>query len=376
MSSRTAPRGGPGGDAVGRSRRWTASSACPRLALVPNVPMPTKLEEVLDAEWLSESLDDITEEDRIIGVEAVDSSKTLAQKVRFRVTVVGVDGQQRIRSYCVKGHLDGSPGNTLMSEARFYRELAPLLDVRTPRAYYAAVDATAGQAMIIMDDIVDMGGRFLSAHSPYSLDTTRGSLAQLARLHASTWGGARTAGLDWLSPRVGAMADVFPTELLQTLLNDGRGPEIASELRDPRNLVEALHRTADHEITCVIHGDTHSGNVYLDHEGHPSWLDWQIVQHGNWATDISYHLATVLDIETRRAHEGELLRHYLRELESHGIDVPGWDEAWEGYTLSFSYGYFLWVITQISSRAVVLIHIPRLAAALTDHDTFRRLGVV
>jgi hypothetical protein len=34
------------------------------------------------------------------------------------------------------------------------------------------------------------------------------------------------------------------------------------------------------------------------------------------------------------------------------------------------------VITRISSRAVVLIHIPRLAAALTDHDTFRRLGVI
>jgi hypothetical protein len=36
----------------------------------------------------------------------------------------------------------------------------------------------------------------------------------------------------------------------------------------------------------------------------------------------------------------------------------------------------LWVITRVSSRAVVLIHIPRLAAALTDHDTFRRLGVI
>jgi hypothetical protein len=39
-------------------------------------------------------------------------------------------------------------------------------------------------------------------------------------------------------------------------------------------------------------------------------------------------------------------------------------------------GYFLWVIIQISSRAVVLIHLPRIAAALTDHDTFRRLGAI
>jgi len=346
------------------------------LARVQNIPMPTSLEEVLDADWLSGALDDITNEDRIVAVEAVDSSKTLAQKVRFRVTVEGADGQRRLRSYCIKGHLDGSPGNTLMSEARFYRELSPLLDVRTPRAYYTGVDDAAGQAMIIMDDIVDIGGRFLSAHSPYSLDITRDSLSQLARLHASTWSGARTTGLTWLSPRIRTMAEMYPTDVLQTLLDDGRGPDIAPELRDAKNVVEAVKRTADHETTCVIHGDTHSGNVYLDREGRSCWLDWQIVQHGHWATDISYHLGTVLDVETRRSHEGDLLRHYLKELEAGGATAPGWDEAWEKYTLSFSYGYFLWVITQISSRAVVLIHIPRLAAALTDHDTFHRLGVI
>ena len=114
----------------------------------------------------------------------------------------------------------------------------------------------------------------------------------------------------------------------------------------------------------MIHGDTHSGNVYLDNQGRPSWLDWQVVQHGNWATDISYHLATVLDVETRRAHEGELLRHYLQELESHGVAAPACDDAWERYTLELLLRLLPLGITQISSRAVVLIHIPRLAAAL------------
>ena len=137
-----------------------------------------------------------------------------------------------------------------------------------------------------------------------------------------------------------------------------------------------MRRTGAHEVTCVIHADPHSGNSYLDADGRACWLDWQIVQRGHWTTDVSYHLATVLDVEDRRAHEAELLRHYLRELESCGAPAPPWDDAWEQYTLGFSYGYFLWVITRISSRAVVLIHIPRLAAALTDHDTFRRLGVV
>ncbi len=338
--------------------------------------VPTTLDAVLDPAWLGDALDDIGDGDRIVGVEEVDSSKTLAQKVRFRVTVER-DGARRTRAYCVKAHLDGSPGADILSEARYYGELAPRLDVRSPRAYYTAVDDTAEQAIIIMDDVVANGGLFMSAQTPYSLDTTRDTLGQLARLHAGTWGCNEVADLAWLSPAHHADGRHLP-----------RRPAPAAPRRRPRarrragvafgasNVAEAMRRTGAHEVTCVIHADPHSGNSYLDANGRACWLDWQIVQRGNWATDISYHLATVLDIETRRAHEAEMLRHYLRELESLGAPAPAWDEAWEQYTLGFSYGYFLWVITRISSRAVVLIHIPRLAAALTDHGTFRRLGVV
>ncbi len=342
---------------------------------MPSIPIPTTAGEVLDPEWLSVALDDLEPEDHIVEVHTVDSSKTLAEKIRFRATVEGPDGHHRIKAYCVKAHLDDSPVNTLMSEARFYRDLSSLVDIRTPRAYYTGIDETTGQAMVIMDDVIGTGGKFLSAETPYSLSTARDSLGQLAGLHASTWGDARPSDLEWLAPRIGNMVGLFPAEVLQRLLDDGRGPEIATELRKAENLIEAVRQTGRHDLTCVIHGDTHSGNVYLDSEGRASWLDWQVVQQGNWATDIAYHLGTVLDIQTRRAHERDLLRHYLGELEARGITPPVWEEAWDQYTLSFSWGYFLWVITTISSRDIVLLHIPRLAAALTDHDTFRRLGV-
>ncbi len=338
--------------------------------------VPTTLDAVLDPAWLAEALDDIGEGDRIDGVEAVDASKTRAEKVRFRVTVERADGTRETRAYCVKAHLDGSPGDDLLSEAHFYATLAPQLDVRAPRAYYTAVDDAAEQAIMIMDDVVANGGTFMNAFTPYSVSTARDTLGQLARLHAATWGCEGLTDLDWLAPRIVGMADMFPLDMLQELLDDGRGPDVAPELRSAENVAEAMRRTGAHEITCVIHADPHSGNSYLDVDGRACWLDWQIAQRGNWATDIAYHLGTVLDIETRRAHEAELLRHYLAELSAAGGPALGWEAAWDLYTLSFAYGYFLWVITRISSREVVLVHIPRLAAALTDHDTFRRLGVL
>jgi aminoglycoside phosphotransferase (APT) family kinase protein len=346
----------------------------PRLIADPIDPVPQELATLLDPVWLARALDDIGEGDRILAVEQVDTSRTLARKVRFRVTVEDAEGGRRTRAYCVKAHFEDDGPGTMAPEAHFYRELAPRVGIRTPRAYYTGLDDD-GRALVIMDDVVGNGGRFLGAHEPYSLETTRDSLGQLARLHAATWGDPTPAGCEWLQPRVFDMIGRIPAALLQQLLDDGRAEGLASELHVADDLLEAVARTAALPPTCVLHGDTHSGNVYLDADGRACWLDWQVIQPGHWSTDVSYHLGTVLDVEQRRAHEADLLRHYLSELAGQGVDPPAWDDAWERYTLGFSFGFFLWSITRISSRAVVLLHMPRLGAALTDHDTYRRLGI-
>lgn len=333
--------------------------------------VPADLATVLDPHWLAEALDVVDGDDRIVGVEQVGSTRTVAEKVRFVVTVEGAGGIRR-HALCAKAHFDDGL-NSLLTEAHFYRDLRPRLAVRAPRAYYTGIDEAANRGLIVMDDVVALGGRFLDAHEPYSVATCRDALSQLAVLHAATWDDAPDG--DWLAPRISRMASLFPTDALQDLLDDGRGPDLPAFLRDAPTLQAAMDRTAEVAPTCVVHGDTHSGNAYLDRDGRVCWLDWQITQRGHWSTDVSYHLGTVLDVGTRRAHEADLLRNYLDELGSQGVDPPPFDEAWERYTLGFTWGYFLWTITRISSRAVVLLHVPRLGAALADHDTFRRLGV-
>lgn len=337
-------------------------------------PAPAELDHVLDLEWLTAALADVAATERVVRAEPIGTSRTLAQKVRFTVEIVGPDGARRTRAYCVKGHFDPGEPDTLTTEVRFYRNMRPTLDMRAPRAHYTGIDETTGRSLIIMDDVDSDGGRFLSAHQPYSPATCRDALAQLARLHAATWAD-EAWDVDWLAPRIAPMAQMLPTDGLQALLDDGRGVEVEPGLLDAGRLQRAMVTTATLPPTCVIHGDTHSGNAYLDADGRACWLDWQITQRGHWSTDVSYHIASVLDIEDRRAHEQALLRGYLDELAALGVNPPPWDEAWEHYTLGFTWGYFLWVITRITSRAIVLLHIPRLGAALSDHDTFRRLGV-
>jgi hypothetical protein len=207
--------------------------------------VPTTLEAVLDAEWLGQVLDDIGDGDRIVGGGGR-PSKTLATKVRYRLTLERADGARETRAYCVKAHLDGSPGADILSEARFYGELAPRLDVRSPRAYYTAVDDAAQQAIIIMDDVVANGGQFLGARTPYSLATTRhpgqlrGCMRQLGLRRRRQPRLAHRAWRPWPT------CSHRPTQLPSTTDAGPTSPELRS-----RRTWQRRCGVPAHEVTCV-----------------------------------------------------------------------------------------------------------------------------
>jgi aminoglycoside phosphotransferase (APT) family kinase protein len=336
-------------------------------------PIPVAAESVLDPAWVHTAFA-LGPDERVVEVVPVDALKTVADKLRFRVEIDD-GGTGRTLHCCAKAHFGETGPGSLVTEAHAYRDLLPHVGVRAPRTHHVAVDDAAGRAIVVMDDVEAQGGRFLSAHEPYDVDLVRATLSQLALLHASTWDDRRWSRLDWLAPRYG-MVDWFTDEKLQSLLDDGRGPDVPAYLRDAAHLRAAVERSAEMPGTCVVHGDTHSGNSYLDADGTSHWLDWQITQWGPWALDVSYHLGTVLTIDDRRAHETALVAHYVDELASHGVAAPSAADAFDAYASGFAWGWFLWVITSISSRAVVLEHVPRLTTAIDDHRSLARLGVV
>jgi hypothetical protein len=342
------------------------------MAQLPAPSIPFTREELLDPAWLHAALDDIGDDDTIVAVETTGTSKTRLEKLQFAVTVNGPGGE-RVGYYCAKASLDGSGGGSA-AEAMFYIDVAPRLEVRSPRVHFAAVDGMA--SIIVMDDIVALGGHFMNPHFPFTQEIVRETLSQLARLHATTWGLGPVADIPWLGHGLARFVAMHDAEALQKLLDDGRAEGFAPEICSGENLVAALRAQQEFGVTCLLHGDTHTGNVYLDPEGRASFFDWEVVQTGHWAQDVAYHLGTALTIEDRRANEQELLQFYLAELAANGAPAPSFDEGWELYRRSFSYGYLLWVITMIRGRDEVLQHMPRLGAALTDHQTYRLLGVV
>jgi len=176
-------------------------------------------------------------------------AQVLAQAGYDLYLAVSINGVSRDMVAVVRQEADGSlamaPDEVKRCGLVVPTPLAPLPDGKIalsnlPNVTYS-YDA-AQQAIIIMDDVVANGGRFMSAQTPYSLDIARDTLGQLARLHATTWGCEQVADLAWLSARVTPMADIFPLDQLQLLLDDGRGPDVAPELRSAANVAEAMRQ--------------------------------------------------------------------------------------------------------------------------------------
>jgi Phosphotransferase enzyme family len=348
---------------------------------VTSAPVPDSLEQALSPQWLTAAL-----QERFPGVEicavvpgpVVDRISTNA---RFIIECADSLPDGLAPALCIKGYFNeigraacyvGAP------EAGFYRDLAAATGVRTLKSVYADIDPATRHGVIITEDVVAQGGTFLDGNSPYTPDQTAQTLAEFARLHAATWIDPGWATAEWLAPRLGGVLNVWgpstTIDIVSANLDGPNGQRVPNEVCDAHRLVDAYQRliavTAAETATkpwCVIHGDAHVGNLFLDADRIASLVDWQLVQRGMWYLDVGYHIASTLTVDDRRRAEKDLLRHYLDALSSHGVTPPIWDEAWRAITFGIVHGFFLWAITTKMQPAIIATLLHRLGTAVADH---------
>ncbi|MET7337826.1 phosphotransferase [Nonomuraea sp. NPDC005650] len=342
-----------------------------------NNPAPLSLEEVLSPAWLGQALNL-----PVRSVEVVETIKTVATKVRFRVDLA--TDADAVRAYCAKGVFGSGPlapgyARITQTEANFYRELAATVGVNTARPRYTAIDGRTGHGLSVMDDVVAAGGRFLTPLEPYSPKEAMASLEQLAVMHALHWGGAGLDGHAWLRNRLADLAEspLRTVAELQELLDDPRGDALPAAIKDAGRVTRALQALARHtdgQIDTLVHGDAHAGNLFVL-DGATSLVDWQLLQRTNWGLDVAYHLGAVLSVEDRRESERDLLDYYLQRLAALGVMAPSRQEAWDVYRAGVAYGYYLWAVTRRVDPPVIHEFCKRLGTAVADLESFELLGV-
>jgi aminoglycoside phosphotransferase (APT) family kinase protein len=153
---------------------------------------------------------------------------------------------------------------------------------------------------------------------------------------------------------------------------------LPAAIKDAARLAAGMRQLGQSDesgTTCLVHGDAHAGNVFLNPDGSVGVIDWQVVHRGNWACDVAYHIGAVLSVETREKAERDLLAHYLDRLAAHGGQPPSWDVAWDSYRRFLVYGYFLWAMTRFVDEDITVEFVKRLGTAVAQHESFEVIGV-
>ena len=355
--------------------------------LAPNLPMRA---EDIDAEWVTSALRTSGHNLTVTNVRIVEVIKGTSTKVRIALEYDEAGGALNLpNAMCVKGGLeDHSERFKTMyaDEAFFYGTVGPEIPLNMPKCYFAGSDPDSWQSLILMEDLVDSKATFCRAQEPFSFDHIHRRMQMLAGMHARTWecdeikpGGA----WDRFESRFhGPFSSSYMEHYLQPdiwryYVESPRGAAVSVDLHDADRMRRALARLGEIELEeplCLIHGDTHPGNLYVEADGTPGFLDC-IGGKACWWLEIAYHIVCACDIATRPKWEGALLSSYLDALSSHGIDAPDFDTAWLRYRQSLAHAFFIFQIneTHFQTESTNTAYNARIGIAMIEHDTMRLL---
>lgn len=273
-----------------------------------------------------------------------------------------------------------------LNEMRFYRDVAPRLPINVPRCFFAGSDPASHQSIVIMEDLAARGVQFLRPQQPSSYARVEAFLDAIARFHAHGWNSPALdddGAFGWVREPFGHWSRVYQQRYLQPevwahYMAQPRAAAVSVSLHDRERMaaaLDALARLNQSADKVLAHGDLHLGNLYVEADGTPGFLDAQIAR-SSWCQDVAYHMIAALDIGDRRRWEQALLSYYLQRLAYHGVSAPpGFDAAWRAYRAQVAYGLFIFLIneTRFQTEAANTAYAARFGAAAVDHGTFALL---
>jgi hypothetical protein len=349
-------------------------------------PYPASL-DAIDAAWLSAAL-----AERYPGVRVDEARPTTkiggtATKIRIELTFKPPAGQAGApASLWAKAGFEGRgahQGDAFANEVHFFRDLAPTLPANPPLSYYGDIDPATGNGIVLLEDLLLRRAEFATAATQLRLDEVVAVLELQARYHAFLWRSPRLFELPWLRTG-GVMAETRMVdqyfELWDRSVELPRFAAVPPALRERRLVQRCVAQLIDDlsaEPTCLVHGDSHTANLFFEPDGSVGYLDWQHVMRGSWAFDLANFLITALPVELRREHERDLLSTYLERLSVLGADAPQFDDAWDTYR-RYAAWTFMWVLCppDVHPEALCARNTERACAAIEDLETVRALGTV
>lgn len=355
-----------------------------------HLPLPLTIDSIT-CDWLSAALQTRAPQVTVNRFEIVDINHGTCTKIRLRLEVNEQGKQAGIpQTVILKGGFEPHSRDmflTLEKEVNAYRDLYKTLHLQSPKCYFADDDKEQRQGIVIIEDLVARGVRFCHPLHPQTHEEVADRLSALAKFHASSWDHPKLQpNGEWHWAR--DMLDEFCVYMKRYLepvswnrfVTSPRGAAASVYFHDMAWMQDALERLpqmARGMSRCILHGDTHLGNLYIDPNGTPGFFDPGSLR-GPSLVEITYHIACALDPMDRRRWEGALVQHYLDELAGHGIARPDFDEAMQQYAAFLVLGYCIFLINEpvFQPEEINTAYTARFSAAMIDNRTLDVLKAI
>lgn len=246
---------------------------------------------------------------------------------------------------------------TYVREVGFYRDLADSVSICVPVVHYVAGDVEANDFVLIMQDI--RGAEQGDQLGGCTVEQAELAIDQAAALHGPTWGKSdELSKLDWVSPPnregVQGRADLYQM-VFEGFAGRYADAMSAEDIELGRFMGDKLMLLAEatgglgdddsdtDQASCLAHSDYRLDNMLFGTEPGSAPLtvvDWQTVGIGSGPTDIAYLLGSGLVPELRVEHDERLVRRYVDQLATHGVEVS-FDAIWHRYVLGSFSGYLM-----------------------------------
>lgn len=332
---------------------------------MPELPIPAG-PAALDAEWMTSALragGTLAPEARVrsLHAEVIGADRGIGGQVaRVTLEYEGLEGQAapdapktlvaKFPSAITVTRNGGRFMRLPEREVRLYRELAPILPVRTPACHFSAIDDEGDAFVLILEDLG--GATFGDDIAGASDAQLEAAVEALASLHAEFWESPLPAALGWMpaiDERAGQWQRMFTVawreavEAARAGDEDGKWlvatvPEAARDLVDllTRGGRGAVERLAESPAT-LLHGDFRLDNLCFDlPDGSPiAAMDWSNATRGPGPYDLAYLCCVGLPPERRREREDGLLARYHALLLERGVEAYSLEDCRRDYALSY-----------------------------------------
>jgi hypothetical protein len=281
------------------------------------------------------------------------------------------------------GHAIGEMMRVWEREHCFYRDVAPQLNIRVPKALCNIAEPPC----LVLEDLAPaVAGDHVTGAT---LDQAQRSVDLLSRFHSAWFEHSLLSTFTWMpgldDPSILTFGQTFAIGW-PLFLERFNGQLPTRCLRWCEQFVETIPEwIAGHygDPVTIVHGDFRLDNLFFLNDGSVAVIDWQMSMKAPGQTDLVYFCANNLRVEMRREHESALIERYVAGLHAAGVPTNavtvesvrrGYLEGLLFYAMSF--GASLLTIDPANERGAALFDalVQRTFTAVDDHDVGEVMG--